>query len=86
MEEIRIGDIVTRKSYDGDIYFRVVGNDHDQGMLRGLFNRLYADAPLEDLKKKNQTEIITARNENIKKQDKQLMRVMNHRTSKGKAS
>lgn len=86
MEDLKIGDIVTRKSYGGDIYFRVDNIDHDQGMLRGLFYRLYADAPLEDLEKKNHMEINTARNENIKKQSQQIMRVMNRQTSKGRAS
>jgi hypothetical protein len=55
-------------------------------MLRGLFCRLYADAPLEDLEKKNQVDINTARNKNIKKQNQQIARVMNHQRSKGKVS
>jgi spore coat assembly protein len=78
IEAIKLGDIVTRKSYNGDTYFRVDKIDHDQGMLRGLFYRLYADAPLVDLEKKNQTEIHTAYNENIKNQDRQIVRMIKH--------
>jgi spore coat assembly protein len=57
VKEVRVGDIVTRKSYQGDILFRVEAVN-DEGaipyaLLRGLFVRLYADAPLDDLDKKN---------------------------------
>ncbi|AZR74441.1 sporulation peptidase YabG [Anoxybacter fermentans] len=49
--KIKIGDLVTRLSYGGDIVFRVVGIDEESGIvfLRGEHLRLMADAPLNDL-------------------------------------
>jgi len=76
VKEIRIGDVVTRKSYGGDIFFRVDDIDHNTCMLRGLFFRLCADAPLEDLEKKNPLEINSHRKENIKKHTQMIMRTM----------
>ncbi|WP_085522383.1 sporulation peptidase YabG [Tuberibacillus sp. Marseille-P3662] len=48
---IHEGDIVARKSYDGDVFFRIVTIYHDRGIaeLSGEDLRLYADAPLDDL-------------------------------------
>ncbi len=77
--DIRIGDIVTRKSYGGDIYFKVDSIVGDQGreyaVLRGLVYRLCADAPLCDLERKLQIDVDTHRKENLKKQRQQLNRV-----------
>lgn len=51
---IKINDIVGRKSYDYDIYFRVIDiREHEGGKVAILFGediRLEADAPLSDLK------------------------------------
>jgi spore coat assembly protein len=76
---IKIGDIVTRKSYGGDIYFKVDSIIGDQGreyaMLRGTVYRLCADAPLNDLERKHQIDVDMHRKENLKKQRQQLIRV-----------
>ncbi|MBP1996185.1 sporulation peptidase YabG [Paenibacillus eucommiae] len=46
---MRQGDIVTRKSYGGDILFRIEQVERLQAMLRGVDFRLLADSPLTDL-------------------------------------
>ncbi|MDI6710746.1 MAG: sporulation peptidase YabG [Thermoanaerobacterales bacterium] len=56
MPEIAVGDIVGRKSYNKDLYFKVrelYRNDDGRVMavLCGLLVRLIADAPLDDLEK-----------------------------------
>lgn len=43
------GDLVTRKSYDNDLMFRIVSITADVAILHGLDIRLEADAPVEDL-------------------------------------
>jgi len=43
------GDLVVRKSYGGDILFRISALAGDQAILRGTEYRLLADAPLKDL-------------------------------------
>jgi len=52
--ELRVGDIVARKSYNKDIYFKIaeIVETHPgvhKAKLRGLDVRLFADSPLEDL-------------------------------------
>lgn len=80
VKEVRVGDIVTRKSYNGDIFFRVEGITKNEGKttvrLRGLFMRLCADAPLDDLEKKNITEINNCRREFVKKQAESIRKVL----------
>jgi len=95
VKEIRVGDIVTRRSYGGDIFFRVEAIDHRQGsthdlrsdagehrhegacaVLRGISYRLYADAFLSDLVKKNTDEINAYRNYNNKQHSEIVMRAM----------
>jgi spore coat assembly protein len=77
MQNIKIGDIVVRKSYGGDIYFKVDDIVEDRGqecaMLRGLCYRLYADAPLDDLVGKDQIDVDSYRREDLKRQRKQLV-------------
>ena len=46
----KIGDLVTRKSYDHDIIFRIVDIIEDNYFLKGVSIRLYADSYVEDLK------------------------------------
>jgi spore coat assemly protein len=43
------GDLVTRKSYGGDVMFRIQLMEAKQAVLRGVDYRLLADAPLTDL-------------------------------------
>ena len=45
-----IGDLVTRKSYDNDVVFKIVDIVEDNYILKGLSIRLYADSYEEDLK------------------------------------
>lgn len=80
---IKIGDIVTRKSYNHDLVFRVSGLDKQLARLHGTEMRLEADAPIEDLirvgsndlerreKKSKETEEFSYR---LFRQDFQLMR------------
>ncbi|MBR2567997.1 MAG: sporulation peptidase YabG [Paenibacillus sp.] len=46
---MKSGDLVVRKSYGGDITFRIEGIYNDMSLLKGVDYRLIADAPLEDL-------------------------------------
>lgn len=43
------GDLVTRKSYGGDIVFRIQQIDQSQAILCGIEYRLLADSPVSDL-------------------------------------
>ncbi|AWB42806.1 sporulation peptidase YabG [Paenibacillus sp. CAA11] len=49
MELTNIGDLVVRKSYGGDVTFRVTEMRSHQAIIKGTDFRLLADAPLEDL-------------------------------------
>ncbi len=44
-----IGDYVTRKSYNNDIVFKIIGVNDNTYYLNGVSVRLYADSPVEDL-------------------------------------
>lgn len=62
VSKLNIGDIVVRKSYGGDVFFTIekVLDTRDKGqryVLRGLHQRLLADADEEDLIKKDSREI-----------------------------
>ena len=46
---IRVGDYVTRKSYNHDIVFKVINITSDIVLLSGINVRLSADSPLDDL-------------------------------------
>ena len=48
----KIGDVVSRKSYNNDIIFEIVDIDRDNDIvtLKGVDLRLYADCSIEDLK------------------------------------
>lgn len=47
----KIGDLVTRKSYNNDIVFTIIDIDEDTYYLKGKMVRLYADSDVEDLVK-----------------------------------
>lgn len=49
--DIKIGDLVTRKSYNHDTVFKVINISEDKVFLKGLHVRLVADAKISDLKK-----------------------------------
>ncbi len=46
----KIGDFVSRNSYNNDTIFKVISYDNDLYYLKGVDVRLYADSPEEDLK------------------------------------
>jgi spore coat assembly protein len=46
---MRQGDLVTRKSYGGDLVFKIEHVERLRAVLRGIDYRLLADAPLSDL-------------------------------------
>lgn len=50
MPQIKLGDIVARKSYNYDVLFRVVRINGDVADLVGITVRIVADAPIYDLK------------------------------------
>ena len=47
--EFKIGDYVTRNSYDNDIIFEIIGISDNEAILKGVNVRLIANSPLEDL-------------------------------------
>ncbi|HBS58443.1 MAG TPA: sporulation peptidase YabG [Firmicutes bacterium] len=62
MGNCKAGDIVVRKKYGGDVMFRIVDISQEEdgtelALLKGLFLRLMADAPLGDLCLVNQHEV-----------------------------
>ena len=46
---IKLGDYVSRKSYNNDVIFEVIGIEKNICKLRGIDYRLLADAPISDL-------------------------------------
>ncbi|HOJ12721.1 MAG TPA: sporulation peptidase YabG [Clostridiales bacterium] len=75
MYDFKVGDIVARKSYGGDIYFRIADIIEKSGgkqtyILKGLFYRIEADSNGDDLVKQDtgvayrsiEKDIYTARN------------------------
>lgn len=53
----QIGDLVTRKSYDNDIVFKIVSTSDNVYILKGVTVRLFADSPKDDLKIYNEGEL-----------------------------
>lgn len=47
----KIGDLVTRKSYNNDILFKIININEDIVILKGVDLRLYADCTIDDLTK-----------------------------------
>ena len=45
----KIGDLVTRKSYNNDVIFTIIDFNEDLYFLKGKYIRLYADSKEEDL-------------------------------------
>lgn len=46
---MKLGDLVTRNSYNNDVLFKIISTDTHTAILRGVAFRLLADAPLTDL-------------------------------------
>ncbi|MDF2644506.1 MAG: yabG [Paenibacillus sp.] len=55
---MRQGDFVTRKSYGGDVMFKIERIEQLKAILRGIDYRLLADAPLVDLTISNPTDVM----------------------------
>ncbi len=56
--ELKIGDYVTRKSYNNDIVFKIIKIENDVYYLKGKNIRLYADSNKDDLNVVNKDEDI----------------------------
>lgn len=80
---IQVGDLVGRISHNSDILFKVmdlvVRGNEQWAILRGVDIRLFADAPLGDLMKKNPSEISKMRQEFIKKNSDCMRRIFERR-------
>ena len=48
---LKVGDLVTRNSYNNDILFKVIDINDDIILLKGVDLRLYADSVIDDLRK-----------------------------------
>ncbi|MBR3161373.1 MAG: sporulation peptidase YabG [Bacilli bacterium] len=46
---VKLGDYVTRKSYNNDIVFRIIDIKENNSILYGVCVRLMADSPIDDL-------------------------------------
>jgi spore coat assembly protein len=78
MEDFRVGDVVVRKSYGGDVYFKIVQIIKKQDgqslyMLKGTNLRILADAPENDLEKPSINKI-TENEDVFNKKAKSLMK------------
>jgi spore coat assembly protein len=69
VRRLRVGELVVRPSHKGDVLFKVVGMRGGKAILKGVYLRLMADAPLDDLKPVDQAEY-----EEIKKKTERGMR------------
>lgn len=47
---LKVGDLVTRFKYNHDVVFKILSIKGEVAYLKGVHVRLFADAPLEDLK------------------------------------
>jgi spore coat assembly protein len=79
MKEIKMNDYVKRKSYNGDIYFKVKEIFEIRGTkfacLKGINVRLIADSPLEDLEHVEPQQILAERHEHISLSRKMFKRI-----------
>lgn len=70
---VKAGDLVCRRSYGGDLLFRVVEADRfGKISLRGVNYRVLADAPQEDLILVDEVTIYRSRRENLKEIEKKM--------------
>ena len=51
--ELKVGDLVTRNSYNNDVVFKIISIEDGKYILKGVYIRLIADSNLQDLKKYN---------------------------------
>jgi len=77
LHSFKPGDIVVRKSYGGDIYFKIkeIRLGAAEALLAGMDVRLLVDAPLKDLEKKDATAIFMYRHQCIQNHSRCLRNV-----------
>ncbi|MBO8138148.1 MAG: sporulation peptidase YabG [Desulfotomaculum sp.] len=84
MAEIKKGDIVARKSYNKDVFFKVVNffeqKNKKYALLKGLDLRLYASAPIEDLITVEQRELTEYWKKVMKRNNEQMERIFIRRS------
>ncbi|KPU44566.1 sporulation-specific protease YabG [Oxobacter pfennigii] len=88
MPAFNIGDIVVRKSYGGDVYFKItdivkVNCEEDRVILKGLDHRLIADAPPSDLKLPDLEDVNSDKLIYSKRVNKNVKRILSDRRSMG---
>lgn len=66
----KIGDFVTRESYNNDTVFKIIEIEDDVAILKGVNIRLYADSEIEDLRKVDDIK-------SIDKDDRRLLEKVN---------
>lgn len=54
--DFKVGDLVTRNSYNNDIVFTIIEIEDEVCYLKGVHFRLYADSPIDDLQKYEEEE------------------------------
>ncbi len=59
----KVGDVVSRNSYNNDIIFRIIEINEGTVILKGIDLRLYADSDIDDLKKED--DIDTNKNDRL---------------------
>jgi len=84
MDKIKIGDIVGRKSYNSDIFFKVIdlfpeADGRKHAHLKGLHLRLCARAPVDDLVKIEPSALAAYLVEQTKKNNERLHRIFTRR-------
>lgn len=89
MPKIKEGDIVARKSYDHDVFFKVTsiyrGDDgKDYAALKGLDIRLYASSLVDDLEKVDVKDVANYWTKTLKNNADIMERVMKRRTEEKK--
>ncbi|OPX85143.1 MAG: Sporulation-specific protease YabG [Pelotomaculum sp. PtaB.Bin104] len=84
MNKINPGDIVGRKSYNCDVFFKVIEffineSGKNNAHLKGLNLRLWASAPEEDLVRIERSELAKHLFEQTQKNKEQMKRIFNRR-------
>ncbi len=84
MGEIKQGDVVGRKSYNKDIFFKVIdifkcNGEKEYCKLKGIHYRLYADSPMEDLVKIDSAELAQHLREQTIKSNEHMKRIFARR-------
>ncbi|MEW6696786.1 MAG: sporulation peptidase YabG [Bacillota bacterium] len=89
MSKIQEGDIVARKSYGKDVFFKVTGvhrgdDGKDYAVLKGLDIRLFASAVVDDLIKVDTRDVAQYWTQTLRKNAEVMDRVMRRRSEERK--